>query len=228
MKIFAFIFARGGSKGLRNKNLKKINKKSLIQYSVEIAKEIKEINEIYISTEDNKIKNEAKRLNINIIDRPLKLAKDSSDEWAAWQHAINFLEKKGKTFDVFVSIPATSPLRKAQDVKNCIKALTKDIDIVVTATQSARNPWFNMVMQDKNGFTKLVNKGKKISRRQDAPKVLDLTTVAYVAKKDFITSSKGIFDGNCKAILIPKIRSIDIDDQFDFDIAKYLIEKRKQ
>jgi len=227
MKIFAFIFARGGSKGLINKNLKKINKKSLIQYAVDTAKEINEINEIYVSTEDNKIKNEAKRLDVNIIDRPLDLAKDSSDEWVAWQHAINFLEKRGKTFDIFVSIPATSPLRKAQDVKKCIKALKNDVDVVVTATQSGRNPWFNMITKDKNDFSKLVNKGKKVTRRQDAPKVFDLTTVAYVAKRDFIISSKGIFNGKCKAVLIPKIRAIDIDDQYDFDLAKYLIEKRK-
>ena len=228
MKTFAFVFARGGSKGLPKKNLKKIEGKTLLQHSVDTAKQIKEIKEIYVSTEDSSIKKEAIKLNVNIIPRPKDLAKDNSDEWKAWQHAVKYLKKRNESFDVFVSIPATSPLRKVEDIKACIAALDTGVDSVIVVTESARSPWFNMIKRKENGDSELVNKNKNIYRRQDAPKTYDLTTVAYVTRPNFILSAKGVFDGNCKSIVIPKERSIDIDDIYDYELAKFLFSKRKR
>jgi len=94
MRTFAFIFARGGSKGVPGKNIKEICGKPLIAYSIEIAKEIKSIEKIFVSTEDDNIATVAKEFGADIIPRPHLLAKDDSPEWLAWQHAIKWLEEK--------------------------------------------------------------------------------------------------------------------------------------
>ena len=93
MKNFAFIFARKGSKRVKNKNIKKLNGKPLILYSIEIAKKIKQISKIFVSTNDKNIKKLALTNGCIVIDRPEFLAKDNSPEWLAWQHAISFVKK---------------------------------------------------------------------------------------------------------------------------------------
>ena len=94
-------------------------------------------------------------------------------------------------------------------------------------TEASRNPWFNMVRVNENHCIDLVLKSKnKISRRQDAPQVYDLTTVAYVLNPEFILNNNSIWNGNVKGILVPKERAIDIDNEFDFRIAEMLLEDK--
>ena len=124
MKTYAFIFARGGSKGVPGKNIKEICGKPLIAYSIEIAKEIEYIEKIYVSTEDDNIANVAKKYGADIIPRPHNLAQDDSPEWLAWQHAVKWLGEKGESFDIFVSLPATSPLRNKKDITQCLRLLS--------------------------------------------------------------------------------------------------------
>ena len=94
MKTYAFIFARGGSKGVPGKNIKEICGKPLIAYPIEIAKEIESIEKIFVSTEDDIIATVAKEFGADIIPRPHDLAQDDSPEWLAWQHAVKWLEEK--------------------------------------------------------------------------------------------------------------------------------------
>lgn len=227
--IFCFIFARGGSKGIKNKNLAKLNNKPLLYYSIDLAKKIKSIKKIFVSTDNKRIANYAKKRNVYVINRPKKLSQDSSPEIDAWKHAIKALKKNKIFFDVFLSLPTTSPLRSKNDVVKSLKMLNKNTDIILTGSQSKRNPWFNMVTKKKNGFYGIVNNHqKKIYNRQAAPKVIDLTTVAYVANVSYVLKAKSYFDGNVKVNLIPNIRALDIDDKYDLDFAKYLLNKRKK
>ena len=96
MKIIAFIFAREGSKGLPNKNIKLLNGIPLIGHSILLAKEIKEIDQVYVSTESSKIKEISLSYGAKIINRPKKLAEDDSPEWLSWRHAINWMKKEKK------------------------------------------------------------------------------------------------------------------------------------
>jgi N-acylneuraminate cytidylyltransferase len=227
MRIFAFIFARGGSKGVPGKNIKDMCGKPLIAYSIEIAQAIDSIDKIFVSTEDDNIATIAKKYGADIIPRPHNLAQDDSSEWLAWQHAVKWLGEKGESFDIFVSLPTTSPLRNKKDIINCLNALNNYTDIVVSMTESQRNPRFNMVEKQKDGFLKLVIEGDtEYQRRQDVPVVYDLTTVAYVTRPEFIKRSKGIFDGRISGVEIPSERAIDIDTELDFKIAEYLMGKR--
>lgn len=229
MRTIAFIFARGGSKGLKNKNILKINNIPLIAHSIILAKSIQKIDDVYVSTDSELISKISKNFGAKVIKRPKYLAKDKSSEILSWQHAIKFLLKKNIFFNVFISLPATSPLRKKADVLKCIKLLDNKTDLVITFQKTSRSPWFNMVnrINSNSDNLKLVieNKSKKIYRRQDAPLIYDMTTVCYVSRPAFIINNNYLFNGNIRGVEIPKNRAIDIDDKYDYEIAKFLLEK---
>ena len=228
MRTFAFKFARGGSKGVPGKNIKEICGKPLIAYSIEIAKEIESIEKIFVSTEDGKIAAVAEEFGADLIPRPANLAQDNTAEWLAWHHSVEWVEDKYGSFDIFLSLPTTAPLRNKEDIINCLNALNNHTDIIVSMTESQRNPRFNMVEKQKDGFLKLVIEGDtEYQRRQDAPVVYDLTTVAYVTRPEFIKRSKGIFDGRISGVEIPSERALDIDTELDFSIAEFMMSKKK-
>ena len=225
MKTFAFIFARGGSKGVPGKNIRILGGKPLIAWSIEIAREISEIDRIIVSTDDENIANVGKEFGAEIIMRPVVLAQDDTPEWLAWQHAVDFLENKGEYFNRFVSLPATSPLRSKEDVMACLNLLDNQTDIVVTMTETTRSPFFNMVKKTEGYITLLMDGKTNYSRRQDTPCNFDMTTVAYVTRPEFIKINNGIFEGRVRAINVPKERAIDIDDELDFFMAEALMKR---
>lgn len=228
MNCTAFIFARGGSKGVPRKNIKLLGGKPLIAHSIDVALQVKTIQRVVVSTDDPEIADIAKSFGADVpFLRPAHLATDTSAEWLSWQHAVDFVMKE-KPFDTFISLPATSPLRSSQDVEKCLAALDSQVDVVVTVKKASNNPYFNMLIQDKEGFSRLVISSEKvITRRQDAPQVFDMTTVAYVTRPDFIKNKTSIFDGKMKSIIIPDERAVDIDNPVDFALAEVLISQRK-
>jgi N-acylneuraminate cytidylyltransferase len=226
----AFIFARGGSKGVPRKNIRSLAGKPLISYAIEVALSSSLIDRVVVSTEDPEIAGVAARYGAEVpFMRPLELAGDNSPEWLAWQHALNALNEdpNSRSPEVFVSVPATSPLRKVEDVDACIRTLLEgDADVVITVKPAERNPYFNMVVMDNKGYVdRVISDSSSISRRQDAPAVFDVATVAYVARPDFVLRANGIFEGKVKAVLVPSERAIDIDTPLDFEIAEFLMTR---
>lgn len=228
--ILGVIFARGGSKGLPGKNIKKLAGKPLITYAIETAKRVSLIDRLIISTDSERIADVARRCGAEIpFMRPAELARDDSPELFAWKHAIEAVEKElGHRVDISVNIPATSPLRNEKDVSSCIELLLQgDVDIVVTVKEAERNPYFNMITLDDKGYAHLaMPTGKDISRRQQAPVVYDMTTVAYAAQASYILKASSLLEGRVKAVEIPPERALDIDTMLDFEIAEFLINKR--
>jgi CMP-N-acetylneuraminic acid synthetase len=229
MSCVAFIFARGGSKGVPRKNIKLLGGKPLIAYSIEIALQSKSIDRVIVSTDDEEIAEVARQFGAEVpFTRPAHLAQDTSAEWLSWQHAVDFVSREAE-FDTFVSLPATSPLRSVEDVECCIAALDGQTDIVVTVKKAGNNPYFNMLKRDALGFSKLVIASDQvITRRQDAPEVFDMTTVAYVTRPEFIRTHKSLFDGRMKSIVIPDERAVDIDTPVDFLVAEALLQQKKE
>tara|TARA_B100000212_G_scaffold126699_1_gene95034 strand:+ start:14550 stop:15248 length:699 start_codon:yes stop_codon:yes gene_type:complete len=226
MKNFAFIFARGGSKGLPNKNLKLLKGKPLLEYSINIAQSCKMISKIFVSSDSERILDLAKNLGANAIRRPDKISNDSSPEWLAWQHAVSHVENRYGNFDKFISLPTTSPLRRVEDVNEAItKISNEDADICIGITKADNNPYFNMVEYNQSHCLKIVKKlDKEVIRRQDQPKVFNVTTVVYVTTPDYIKKSNGVFDGKVIGVDIHKKNAIDIDDIYDFKFAESLME----
>lgn len=230
--IVACIFARGGSKGVPKKNIRLLSGKPLIAYAIEVALDCDLIHEVLVSTDDPNIAEIAKEHGAQIpFMRPDNLAGDSSPEILSWQHAIQILNSRNdsKPIDIFVSVPPTSPLRNADDLTHCIEAFVHDdVDIVISVKEAERNPYFNMVTVDKDGYAKIAispKDGVGITRRQDAPVLYDVTTVAYVARPEFIMTTDSIYSGKVKAVVIPKERALDIDTELDFYIAECLMKR---
>ena len=223
MKIIALICARGNSRGIKDKNLLKFKKTTLLGNAIKQAFQSRYINQVIVSTDSKKIAKEAIKHKAKVpFLRPKKLATSFSPEIDTWRHAVKFLNKK-KDIDLIVSIPTTSPLRKVNDINNCIKlAIKKKLDMVFTITESTKNPYFNIVKMRKNKIRLVCEQKNKVHRRQDAPRCYDLTTVCYVFKPNYILKNNNLMKGKTGVINVPKIRSIDIDDKTDYKIAQLL------
>lgn len=221
-KIFAFVFARGGSKGLPGKNVKLLGGIPLLAHSIILAKKLPRVSQVFVSTDDQTIKAVAEEYGAEVIERPADLAGDESPEWLAWKHAIQYLNNKGVDFDIFLSLPTTSPLRSGQDVDACLDALEPDADAVITVTPASRSPFFNMVSRTPDGEARILIDSGGYVRRQDAPEAFDITTVAYVLRKEFILGNSSLFTGKVKSVVVPKERAVDIDDELDFKFAESL------
>jgi N-acylneuraminate cytidylyltransferase len=222
-RTFAFVFARGGSKGLPGKNIKELGGIPLLAHGIRLAQSMDRIEQVFVSTDCEEIAKVARRFGAAVIERPAELASDSASEWHAWQHAINHLRIDHRLdFDVFLSLPATSPLRNRDDVQACLDALDEQVDAVITVSPSARSPYFNMVSTNEDGYAQVVLGAAEFKRRQDVPIVYDITTVAYVARPDFILTRERLFAGRVRPVVVPKERAVDIDDEFDFKMAQAL------
>ena len=230
MNIVALICARGGSKGIPNKNIKLFGGKPLIVRSINQAKELKEINRVVVSTDSKEIANIAIDAGAEVpFIRPLKLGEDNVPEWLVWRHALESIKKKGDNFpDILIVIPVTAPLRTVDDLKNCLIEYQKgDADIIITVTDCHRNPYFNMVKINEEGVASLVIPPEKnITRRQDAPDIYDVTTVAYVTTPKFILEKDNIFSGKVRHVHVPIERALDIDTPLDLKIAELLLSKK--
>ena len=220
------IFARSGSKGIKNKNLKKFAGKELIYYSIKYFN-LLGFKDFFVSSDSKKILKYAQRFGGYPILRPKFLATDKSNELLSWKHAINLLNKTNN-FKYIFSLPCTSPLRSILTLKKALNLMkNKNPDMVVSITSSNKSPDFNMLTKDNvSGRLKIYNKKKNIFRRQDANKVFTLNTNFYIANVNYILKTKNLLGGRILGIETPKFESIDIDDIYDFEIAELIYEKK--
>ena len=233
MEILCTICARGGSKGIPNKNIKKLGNKSLIGHTIEVAKKWDQFSEIVVSTDDEKIKEEA--LNYNVLvpfKRPNYLANDEVSRIEAVKHALNFMEDDlDKNYDYIVDLSVTSPFRKVEDIEGAFKVLKNNPEAnnVYTVCESDRNPYFNMVEINEDGYTELVKSNEKnISARQQAPKVYAMNDSINIFKRDFLIKDATNQSNKTKAYVMPRERSVDIDHPLDFKFAEFLIKEKGQ
>jgi CMP-N-acetylneuraminic acid synthetase len=228
----AYIFARGGSKGLPGKNIRMFCGKPLIGWAIEHARKVPRIQRVIVSTDCQQIADVSMNFGALVpFLRPIELAGDDSPEWLAWRHALDHMRGlDGKYPDAMVSVPTTSPLRSPEDLENCLNEFDKGgADAVITMTEANRNPFFNMVKRDLDGFVGLIlPPNGRVSRRQDAPECYDMATVAYVLDPHFVMSCGSLFEGRMRGVLVPKNRAIDIDSQLDFQIAEILMKSRNE
>jgi len=223
-KVVCVIPARGGSKGVPRKNIKQLAGRPLIAYTIEQALQSQYIDRTIVSTEDREIADISKQCGAEVpFMRPDALSGDQVATVDVLLHAIEWLTEDDKyNFDILVLLHATAPLRSIQDIDSCI-AMLKDTkaDNIFSVAEAHRNPYFNMVEEGSGGFVKLVKEGC-FSTRQASPKVYDMNSSIYVWWKKLLKEKKKIFLGKSKVYIMPKERSIDIDDDLDFRIAEYL------
>jgi N-acylneuraminate cytidylyltransferase len=232
MRTIAFIFARGGSKGVPRKNIRLLDGKPLIAHSISAGLATPGVETVVVSTDDAEIAEVARAYGAEVpFVRPAELAQDKSPEWLAWRHAITWFEAERGVFDCFVSLPATSPFRSVEDITACIKRIGNDsqTDVVITVTEANRSPYFNMVRLNHQQHAEIViPSNTSIKRRQDSPPVFDITTVAYAARPKFILAEEGIFSGRVGVVHVPIERAADIDTEFDFRLAEAIAAMRRE
>ena len=225
-QILCTICARGGSKGLPNKNLLKIGDKSLIGHTLTQAKAIDAIDCIIVSSDSNEILKEGEIYAADILlQRSAKLASDDAGKIDAIIDCLNHAESNfNKHFDYVIDLDVTSPLRNLIDIENCLE-FTKDQGFknLITVTNSKKNPYFNQIEITNEG-PQLVKSGHNIKGRQSAPKVYDMNASIYVWSRDFLINEKTLFSRDTIVYDMPEERSLDIDNELDFKIVKHLME----
>lgn len=221
-KIVCIVPARGGSKGLPGKNIKMFSGKPLIAHTIEQAKKSGLIDRVIVSTNDKKIAKISRKYGAEVpFLRPKSLSQDRSSTMDVLLHAVQWFKKDGYVFDILVLLHATAPLRSVEDINNSVKLIFKqNVSNVFSVTEAHRNPYFNMV-EVSRGRVSLVKRGCFVSR-QEAPRVYDMNASIYVWWKDVLKNEKKILLKNSCVYVMPKERSIDIDDEIDFRTAELL------
>ncbi|MGK7873272.1 MAG: flagellar modification protein B [Xenococcaceae cyanobacterium] len=230
MKRICTICARGGSKGVKNKNIRELLGKPLIARTLEQARECQLFELIAVSSDSKKILDIAQAYDVDIlVNRPPELATDLCAKLPAIRHCVEEAERiSGKRFDVAVDLDATSPLRLPEDIQGAVSLLeTENVGNVITGTPARRSPYFNLVELGNDNVVRLSKPlNQPIVRRQDSPACFDMNASIYVWKRDVLFNAPTVFNADTRLFVMPEERSIDIDSELDFEIVELLMRKR--
>lgn len=219
MKVLAIIPARGGSKGILNKNMKLFSGKPLIEWTIKNALDSKFINKVFVSTDNKEIANFAKDLGLEVpFLRDKKLATDKS---YIIETVLNTMTKF-PDFESIILLQPTSPLRITKDIDSVIKlGIENNFNSVVSITNCMHSPQLFYKLNKSKTITPLL-KNKKNFNRQEFDENYILNGACYYAKKEFLFEHKKFISEDTVGYLMPQERSIDIDTYFDWQIAEYL------
>lgn len=228
MFSIATICARGGSVGVPGKNIKPLLGKPLIVYTIELALAATGIDKVYVSTDDESIAEVARQAGAEVpFLRPAGLATSSTPKLEVIRHLVEWVESHVAQVDRIVDLDPTSPLRDLTDIEECIAKLDDKTDVVITAYESDKNPYFNMVESKADGSIRPVKTSLGgIVGRQAAPLVYSMNASIYVWHRH--TLCKGLWGGNTCLHVMPRERSIDIDNPIDFIIVEVLMKQKKE
>ncbi len=226
MSILCLICARKGSKGIKNKALKLIKNKPLIYFTINQALRSKVFDEVVVSTDSKKIQKVA--INFGAKSwflRPKNLSKDNSSKLLAIKHAFKESEKFfKKKFHICFDLDLTSPLRNTRDIKKALKIFNNErANNLFSVTHSKKSPYFNMVEKKNNTYVLSKKTSRVYFSRQKLPKVFEMNASIYIFRREFLKKNFSIFNSKTSVYLMPRERSIDIDDTFDLKIVKNII-----
>ena len=228
MKVLCTICARAGSKGVANKNLRLINNKPLIVYSIEQAIATKLFDQIVVSSDSKEIREVALANGATFcVDRPAELATDTAPKLPAIKHCVENAEEKFGQFEVIIDLDATAPLRESSDIIGALELLqSAQADNVITGTPAHRSPYFNLVETDVNGIVSLSKPpANVVARRQDSPQCFDMNASIYVWRRQALFANENLFTSNTRLFVMPRERSLDIDSQADFEMVEWMMTK---
>lgn len=232
MNRICTICARGGSKGVPNKNIRLLLGKPLIAYSIQQAKQTGLFDCIAVSSDSQEILDIAKQYGADYqILRPKEMATDSSAKLPAIRHCVKEVERfTNCVFYEVVDLDATSPLRIPDDIISAIELnKPQSVSNVITGMPSRRSPYFNLVELNSEGYVTLSKKmATPVFRRQDAPKCYDMNASIYVWKRDVLmdTSTDSVFHDRTLLYEMPEERSIDIDSELDWKLVELILTER--
>lgn len=227
-KTLAFIPARAGSKGVKDKNINELAGKPLIAYTIEEAAKSKIFEDIVVSTDSTKIAEVARLYGANVpFLRPKELALDDSPTMDAIFHCLDYMINNGKKYDIIMLLQPTSPLRQWYHIKEAYKLFNeKQADFVVSLCECEHSPlWTNTIDEDLR-MDNFIRQEVKNVRRQDLATYYRLNGAVYVAKVDKLLEEKSFFGRNSYAYIMNKYSSVDIDSIEDFEFAEFVLNRR--
>jgi CMP-N-acetylneuraminic acid synthetase len=236
MNILITICARGGSKGIPGKNIKILNGKPLIYYTLKTAVHFATSCgdcHIILSTDSDEIKQTVRELSFSEIDlsytRPPELGNDTAGKLDVIKDVTSFSQKKyAIKYDYVLDMDVTSPLRNTGDLRNAFQLLQEQKNALnlFSVSPASRNPYFNMVEDSGNGFVSLCKKGNFLTR-QSAPKVYDMNASFYIYTEAFFSGNQEkVITERSIAYELPHI-CFDLDHPIDFEFMEYLVENNK-
>lgn len=230
-RIIAIICARGGSKGVPGKNIKELLGKPLIAYTLEQIRQAPEVDRLIVSTENITIRDIAIQYGAEVPAlRPESLATDTTPTDAVLVHALGQAEAHYcEIYDIVMTCDVSNPLRTPQDITHALDTLINipGTKAVLSVVESAKNPYYNMLEVNPNGFATVSKKlNKPITRRQDAPVVYAANAGMYAIWKEVLLTEKTFLTNRTKIFIMPPETAFDIDRPLDFELVTFLMQKR--
>lgn len=226
----ATICARGSSKGLPGKNIRDFGGRPLIVHSIEQALACPAIDGVYVSTDDEEIARISQAAGALVpYLRPPDMASDAAPKLPALEHLVSWVEQNAGTPERIVDLQPTSPLRATEDIDAALQA-SLGAELVVSVCEAQGNPYFNLVERAGDGRVAL-SKGHGSGRRQDVPTVYMLNGSIYVWQRSALrkAAAQGLWSvQGLEVYVMPKCRSVDIDDIDDFEHAAWLFARQKK
>jgi len=230
-KIIAIIPARGGSKGVKRKNIRNFNGYPLIYWTIKEARKSKYIDRLVVSTEDQEISEICKKYNVEVIHRPLELATDEAPTIDVLLHVLNWLSiEDGYNSDYTLLLQCTSPFRKASQIDDAIEMLlskSEEYDSLKSISLENYPPWWLNII-DENGSLKRLFKYEgenKPTRRQDFPQTYRSNGAIKICKTKQLIDKRTISAGKTLPYIMGFKESIDIDTEEDLEYAEFLAAK---
>lgn len=223
MKPLVIIPARGGSKGVPRKNVKLLNGRPLIQYTIDAARAVFSDDYICVSTEDREIISIVESLGLHVpFIRPAELATDQCGTTEVVLHALQFYDNTGYCPDTVVLLQATSPFRGAQEIQEALSLFDQDCDMVISVKETKANPYYVLMEEDSEGWLQRSKLGA-CTRRQDCPKVYEVNGAIYIIKRESLETSPMSSFNKVRKYLMSDSSSLDIDTSTDWIIAETMI-----
>ena len=232
MKILGLIPARGGSKGLPRKNIKLLDGKPLIQYTIEIAQQSSLLHSVIVSSEDEEIIEVSKSLGAEVpFVRPSELSLDNSTSLSVVQHTLNFYKERGEAFDAVCLLQVTYPFREVHFLDEAIdKFIKEDSDSLISVSKIPHvyNPHWAIV-SNKDGYLNIATGDEEIiTRRQDLPDAYHRNGSIYITKSSIVLEENSLYGSKMSYIESPNQEDINIDTEEDWKLAEeYLVNRKK-
>jgi CMP-N,N'-diacetyllegionaminic acid synthase len=226
MRNIAIITARSGSKGLKDKNIKNLNGKPLLSYSIEAAKKSGLFDEIIVSTDSKMYADIAKKYGANVpFLRSKSLSDDSASSWDVLKDILNKYESKGIFFDTVTLLQPTSPLRTSVDIIQGFNLfIKKSANLIVGVCEMDHSPLWANTLPENHSMENFMNSEIVKMPRQNIPKYYRVNGAIYIIKTDFLLNTNDLYSEKSYALIMDKSKSVDIDDEIDFRFAEMLLQ----
>lgn len=225
MRNIAIIPARSGSKGLKDKNIKLLNGKPMLAYSIEAARDSDIFDEIFVSTDSAIYAEIGQKYGASVpFLREAELSSDTASSWDVVKSVLTMLERMGKYYDTVILLQPTSPLRTSRDIINAYSLMEeKHANAIVSVCEVDHSPlWCNTIPKD-GSLENFISKDIVSTPRQQLDPYYRINGALYLVKTKYLFQTKSIYDEKCFALKMDKHHSIDIDDQLDFMVAESIL-----